>query len=509
MSIRWEKLLGDSSAFAIKVAFGRDPDRGRGATPDLAESWGSFQIWVDGRNLCFHDEEDETVDSVHWYLLPLFEWFVDQWDALFHEERLPRRECQGADGWTALMTNNAPTAALSEDDELDWLGDWQGWWQRHCLQAARHGGHFPGIVFRRWRHQVEISWGSAGLVGAPDHFRFTHAGGYSRLEPKKVAEPLHRVLGEAIEQLAEWCPDSETILDLRNRHRELTQERTTPRLGWLAGIGPERWKTFATKLEQVVEAPRKAIDEILEGESTTNLVLDGSCRAALMFGSLSPVIGEADLVQLASRLVAAFAPERSRGLLDKLVVEVPTRTPGPWLQAYELAERTLRELNLWEATDTAVDVESCLETLEVEVTDIELGDTDTRGIAFVSPVHRATILVNRRHPANELATGRRFTLAHELCHLLFDRSGGRELALASGPWAPSDVEKRANAFAAMFLMPTSMIRRLVSELGPQPLRRDQVKTLAKAMETGFIATLEHLTNLGFVSRAEKQAIEAE
>ena len=43
-------------------------------------------------NLCAHREDGEQVDSVHWYLLPLIEWFADNWNPLLHEERLPRTE---------------------------------------------------------------------------------------------------------------------------------------------------------------------------------------------------------------------------------------------------------------------------------------------------------------------------------------------------------------------------------------------------------------------------------
>lgn len=69
------------------------------------------------------------------------------------------------------------------------------------------------------------------------------------------------------------------------------------------------------------------------------------------------------------------------------------------------------------------------------------------------------ILVNLRNSANAHTFGRRFTLAHEFCHLLFDRDVGAHLAIASGPWAPHDVERRANAFAAMFLMPNGLVWR--------------------------------------------------
>ena len=59
MPTRWEALAGDTDVFAVKVAFMDDPDGGRGVDEDLWRSWGAFQIWVEGTNLCSHLEEAE------------------------------------------------------------------------------------------------------------------------------------------------------------------------------------------------------------------------------------------------------------------------------------------------------------------------------------------------------------------------------------------------------------------------------------------------------------------
>src|SRR2546427_10846495 len=66
------------------------------------------------------------------------------------------------------------------------------------------------------------------------------------------------------------------------------------------------------------------------------------------------------------------------------------------------------------------------------------------------------------------AAAARFTLTHELCHLLVDETRGKKLAIASGPWAPRGLEQRANAFAAMFLMPPQLIQRAIADL-PDPI----------------------------------------
>ena len=92
-----------------------------------------------------------------------------------------------------------------------------------------------------------------------------------------------------------------------------------------------------------------------------------------------------------------------------------------------------------------------------------------------SPKHKPCSLLNVDHPTYDTYSGRRFTLAHELCHLLYDRSYGWQLAIASGPWAPRDLERRANAFA----------------------------------KTSPTATIEHLGNLGFLDEADRQRIRLE
>lgn len=89
MSVRWERFAGDTASFAVRLAFHRDPDDGAAASPEMAESWGAFQIWVRGVNLCAHAERGETLQFSHWYLLPVLEWLTSNWDPLLHEERPP------------------------------------------------------------------------------------------------------------------------------------------------------------------------------------------------------------------------------------------------------------------------------------------------------------------------------------------------------------------------------------------------------------------------------------
>jgi Zn-dependent peptidase ImmA (M78 family) len=100
-------------------------------------------------------------------------------------------------------------------------------------------------------------------------------------------------------------------------------------------------------------------------------------------------------------------------------------------------------------------------------------------------------------------------LAHELCHLLYDRSYGWQLAIASGPWAPRDLERRANAFAAMLLMPKQLVARVVRSLTVRLDTLAAVRQVATALRTSPTATIEHLGNLGLLDEADRERIRLE
>jgi len=159
MTVNWESLAGDTSRFARKVSLAPDPYGGRGVSEDTSSSWGAFELWVEGRNICAQTEEGESLTAVHWYLLPLFEWLVENWDPLLHEERLPI-EVAGATAVGSLRN----TAYAAVDQHSTGAAGWQAWWSRHSLAAARAGGLFPDVGRSgRWcgshrRGGLMVSW---------------------------------------------------------------------------------------------------------------------------------------------------------------------------------------------------------------------------------------------------------------------------------------------------------------------------------------------------------------
>jgi len=510
MATHWERLAGDKSAFAIKIAFMDDPDEGRGASADESLSWGGFQLWVGGWNLCAHLEEGELAEWAHWYLLPLLEWFVREWNPLLHEERLP---CRAADeAWTGLRETRFPPPALDAAQESAWESSWHGWWSRHAIQAAREGGIFPDVIFRRFRDTIEVSWGDSRGQGVPDHVTFAARPGAIRFEPKHVAGPIYDAIKGAVTHLSSVAPHSERIAALKRGARSLRTQKQDSRLAWLAGLGVDKgsvhrgWNRFK---RQITVFPKEQQNALLAMSGNSPLVVEGSCHAALMFGSLAPNVTKPDVLVLAESLIRLTSPDGDPEAMASRcrVAPIDGSDDPPWSQGYALAEEFQESLD--GCTDGEhVDVEAILEHLGVEVDGAELSDESIRGVAIAGPRHRSGILWNRNNHFNADVRGQRFTLAHELCHLLFDRGIGQRLAIASGPWAPPSLEQRANAFAAMLLMPIGTVRSIVAGMNEPIATAQDVSTIAGRLETGFHATLRHLRNLGYVDDSSRQRIEA-
>lgn len=107
MTTRWERFAGNEATFALRLAFHSDPDDGQGSDADTAASWGALQVWVDGINLCAHNDQGESLQWCHWYMLPVLEWLAQSWDPLLHEERLPASTRQFATA-SELLTASPP-----------------------------------------------------------------------------------------------------------------------------------------------------------------------------------------------------------------------------------------------------------------------------------------------------------------------------------------------------------------------------------------------------------------
>jgi Zn-dependent peptidase ImmA (M78 family) len=527
MTVKWEKFAGSTDVFAVRLSFNPDPDQGAAADSDESVSWGSLQLWVRGQNLCAHADQGELLQAVHWYMLPVLEWLTESWDPLLHEERLPNRNFEDTAVESLAATRNPPALAGELDTAL-WEQEWYTWYGRHALRSARNGGLFPNVILRRLRDYIEISWNNEPSPGTPPGFRFSLGPGANLLDPSDVADPLYELLTEAVGYLHRQAPESTRLAALRARVAELPGHAEA-RVRWLSGLPAysqplsdlkrsatdrirESWVDISNTIRRF--PGRGAVEAALSVDESP-LVVTGSCQAALLFGSVSPTVSADDVYRLASVLITQYTSlEAENDELRSLVSQV---APGDgflaWEQGYDLAESLHDVLKL--AGDW-VDVRQVLRRFNISQIRRTLDDASIRGCSIVGPQHKPTIVVNKSSRYSDKSSrysdgsaGVRFTIAHELCHILYDRAHGRRLAIASGPWAPRNIEKRANAFSAMFLMPPHLVQRALAD-SPDPITElAGVRAVARRLHVSAYAAIEHLCNLTLMTEIERDELIAQ
>lgn len=140
----------------------------------------------------------------------------------------------------------------------------------------------------------------------------------------------------------------------------------------------------------------------------------------------------------------------------------PPRRLQPYQQGAELAERVRREMRLGVNTLPSVRDLVGEHFPWIALLYARLGAANSpAGLGFADSVRGPAIALNL-DGKNSNALVRRFSLAHELAHLLVDWNQGEALASISGFLHDTslDREQRANGFAARLLCPESVVQRL-------------------------------------------------
>ncbi len=491
-------IFGERAVFALEIQHA--PGIIHGAEPeDCKGSWGKWRLWVADVNLCKLRLKTEggliEIDEVQWFLAPLFRWIVDNWMPLLHEKRLPHVDSRSHSARAAYLS-----MLESAGDDIDLFIPWQYWAQRHSLRAASDGGIVPDLFIQRIGDNLEFSWGDRVQSGADDAM-FVMENGVARASVDAVAESLFSVvnwfLQEHEKNSTEWTEN------LRFQWRQTVCESTMAyMLSWYLDSRPDPGPL--TKKFQAATEKLKGPLELMHSDQSTNTPSNTPWLGSLspeiaMFGDLSPDISPEAAVTLLAEYFNAQVDDVSESLLSGLVSDRPAwTTASPWANGYSLA------LDVLDQADPApgasnTRIESMLENLGIQVRDVNLGEQGPRGVALAGSNLRPTILVNSDNVRNS-PRGKRFTLAHELCHILFDRSRAQPLAHSSTPWASPSIEQRANAFAAMLLMPPwrAELRAGKNRKG----LKEAVGRLADKLKVSRIALRQHLANIHEISENE-------
>ena len=159
--------------------------------------------------------------------------------------------------------------------------------------------------------------------------------------------------------------------------------------------------------------------------------------------------------------------------------------PGerPSAQGYRAARAVRLALGLRPAE--RIDVAQVLADRDVVIEDVELPEPRLDAVACWSDMHGPAVLINISSPAMASAAARRAALAHELCHLLIDRSGALPVAEVLGGRVSRAVEQRAKAFAAELLIPQAEVAQRFLGVEDAAAARYQLKSLASRFGASF------------------------
>jgi len=89
----------------------------------------------------------------------------------------------------------------------------------------------------------------------------------------------------------------------------------------------------------------------------------------------------------------------------------------------------------------------------VQIHTLKLSTDAVDAVASWGPKHGPVVILNIVGPHNKSRRGLRATYAHEIAHLLLDRTTALPLAEVMGGRAVGTTEERARAFAAQLLLP--------------------------------------------------------
>lgn len=162
-------------------------------------------------------------------------------------------------------------------------------------------------------------------------------------------------------------------------------------------------------------------------------------------------------------------------------------------QAVNLASTKRRELNI--GNDGIKDIFLLLESQGIFVVRMPIECDNLSGAFYFDNKNKAgKILIN----SNRTKGHQIFTAAHEYCHYLLDKD--QELIIEDEKEKKSPIEKRADKFAAHFLMPQEGINYYINSIlknSSDQLNDIELVKIKNEFSASWLASLYHLNNLGY------------
>lgn len=405
---------------------------GEEASPD-ARTLVSLRILSHGRNLTqWTDWSDKQLHDAlpDIPLVDLAFWFASSWDELVFGLLIPPEIA-------ARQFTPARRWGLSGSSVRKAFYDWAS---VHALEFAASDFAVPNVVFRRRDDFMEVSWDPRPSPGPGSSVIFDAKPGSVLVGVSEFVSLLNGVLDWVIQR----CPAHEG--DERLRAIRKVRDRGALDVGraalskWFPDLRlPTKLTVPETDLALLGISGTAASPAVMFLRSAAGVARASEASKLLALVPRGKGSAFVALSDLASGLDSDIDPER------------------PWDSGLRLARIIRSRLKI--SPSHRLDIAAVLEDLHVRVEEHEFAEGVIEGACFLSASGAAAAFYNPRGRLSRWAVGRRTTLAHELCHLLFDapqRVLG-QLDLRVGSSGASLIEMRANAFAAELLLPREVV----------------------------------------------------
>lgn len=245
------------------------------------------------------------------------------------------------------------------------------------------------------------------------------------------------------------------------------------------------------------------VDALLDDEGSPSIPVSALLRAQqadISARARFAITAAASVARDARRLRDALGHEDTWAKLESFQHRPESDDPG---EAEALAEHVRSRLDLGDKVIGSVSALAA--DLGVLVLWAEL-DRDVDAISMANEELGGLIVANTAGQHMGSGCQRRITLAHELCHVLFDRPRMANLdrfcvtgSVDENHEHRDNIERRARAFPAYFLAPRAAVARIWSAGGPPA---EKVADVMRTFGLGYDATRHHLHFLGMLGRHE-------
>ncbi|WP_313089512.1 ImmA/IrrE family metallo-endopeptidase [Pseudomonas sp.] len=385
--------------------------------------WARASLHLDGEPYWYGEDESGGRGSLDWTWIDLLHYLGRNWSALMLEQGCPLPLGAIPHPGKLLQTAEARWEDMPESLIHAEESQVHQYLDRHNLSTALSGANVPMLL---WLRSGNTLW----LVDEDEQAcRVDFSTLRQQLE--KIGDTLAGLFADSRQPHVQAA-----IGQWQQRGRQLRSDY----LAYSTGLDAERLGA----LEKMIPLDAAFNDADIQQEPVY-LAAARMVRHDLSIEQIAHVMQR--LQQAPATGKQPFAT-----LIAGASAELQQLTSSPLFeQGYQLARWLREQLHL--QNDDVFDPETLLSSEGVTIDELRLDSAKIDAIACwgcIDPL----ILLNQNEQARAATKhGRRSTLAHEICHLLIDRTRALPVAEVLGGEVDSEGEKRANAFAAELLLP--------------------------------------------------------